>query len=1077
MDEGGAIEEIEQHQGGERKAIENAERDELSMAVSEEAAGEDKDEGGCCGNAVGDSSLEGGRKEMKEQSAEGNVGEVVEGTKKVSVKKAEDRAVVNDCAVTIAAEGEEDSEGWIVESADGSVQEDESFSDEEGDGSPESSEVVERAEAVSFDDATNFWCLLRACARGEQRIGRFTIDGLDYVVMGDVAFKCSASTNLINCSAAKKKTTNLLHTVDEVFLLYMHYTRSRFRVYSRKMGALHKRKIDAAAAARLEEYLYVPGASLPAFVSGMYPPPVPINLTELLRADDIVQLPASGWNQQTCRQKFALLKKVRLTRNPNNALRVNSSLTHIPDGCFEPSDDHSENIYVPQISHSDFINSEVHRIEHRRPGRKVTILEGTFYGRYCYTQFLSSWLCHMKRTSHVAHSMVPVTIAQRLALGLSKSQPTVAHTYMVIEGLPPSEFYGGGFGVTQKLANWAASRELVTRLYHNGLVTPSQYNAIEEVPKSFLEGNASDLTVNRSVIEKVKRAIVRASSSIRSVENNENALIRRKRRAIDLAEQDVIAAKRNKMVTVLPEEVDPQMENLNSAVSKGSNCADNCTQESTGAEEVADFIRLFDEEGSTVSDNNKLRSPASKGESSRKASDGANAVSNVPEKVIKFVSVFDDKPLRETNGAVASNEKTAAVDDDQDCICVAEVRSMKKQNKEIPLIAIDEDDTVQDSSLQQKPEPKYVPEISDTQAPSTSFSSEATGAEQFNTNTRDDNAGGEMDMEVEEGSDEIVINRCAGKDIAEPHPYNGPSNTMQVRKQKDMELCQRLGVTNVASALDVYGAIKGRRKKYPQGFDAFDSHIWRHYRLNGQDDRTFSWKMEVRERLLALVRTVPILKLEMGNEYSELEIDINCNNVAGIYNSHLLHYYARIDDRFPALCLLVKHWAINAGINDAMSGTFNSYSLILMVLHFLQCATMPPVLPNLQQLHPDIFNGCCGLENLELFRSLPPLPARELNRSTVGELLIAFFDYYAKFDFANKAISVHRGCVFDRSDLAISTRRFKVFIEEPFDHQNTARCVTRLENLRLIKRAFISARNAFLGSSALAPRLELIDVH
>ncbi|VDM45763.1 unnamed protein product [Toxocara canis] len=945
-------------------------------------------------------------------------------------------------------------------------------------------------------------------------------DGLDYVVMGDVAFKCSASTNLINCSAAKKKTTNLLHTVDEVFLLYMHYTRSRFRVYSRKMGALHKRKIDAAAAARLEEYLYVPGASLPAFVSGMYPPPVPINLTELLRADDIVQLPASGWNQQTCRQKFALLKKVRLTRNPNNALRVN---------------------------------------------------------------------------------MVPVTIAQRLALGLSKSQPTVAHTYMVIEGLPPSEFYGGGFGVTQKLANWAASRELVTRLYHNGLVTPSQYNAIEddqisslklskqqrkrnkeefliakaaletleqylaieEVPKSFLEGNASDLTVNRSVIEKVKRAIVRASSSIRSVENNENALIRRIIQNYSLPEIGVVIGPYIGGYTlprvligfepltdgVQPEEVDPQMENLNSAVSKGSNCADNCTQESTGAEEVADFIRLFDEEGSTVSDNNKLRSPASKGESSRKASDGANAVSNVPEKVIKFVSVFDDKPLRETNGAVASNEKTAAVDDDQDCICVAEVRSMKKQNKEIPLIAIDEDDTVQDSSLQQKPEPKYVPEISDTQAPSTSFSSEATGAEQFNTNTRDDNAGGEMDMEIEEGSDEIVINRCAGKDIAEPHPYNGPSNTMQVRKQKDMELCQRLGVTNVASALDVYGAIKGRRKKYPQGFDAFDSHIWRHYRLNGQDDRTFSWKMEVRERLLALVRTVyedanivavgstvngcgaynsdmdlclclpdsvygydtdrdygvrvlkkvfrvlayhskglvrqchcipakvPILKLEMGNEYSELEIDINCNNVAGIYNSHLLHYYARIDDRFPALCLLVKHWAINAGINDAMSGTFNSYSLILMVLHFLQCATMPPVLPNLQQLHPDIFNGCCGLENLELFRSLPPLPARELNRSTVGELLIAFFDYYAKFDFANKAISVHRGCVFDRSDLAISTRRFKVFIEEPFDHQNTARCVTRLENLRLIKRAFISARNAFLGSSALAPRLELIDVH
>uniref|UniRef100_A0A914R7R9 Polymerase nucleotidyl transferase domain-containing protein n=1 Tax=Parascaris equorum TaxID=6256 RepID=A0A914R7R9_PAREQ len=49
---------------------------------------------------------------------------------------------------------------------------------------------------------------------------------------------------------------------------------------------------------------------------------------------------------------------------------------------------------------------------------------------------------------------------------------------------------------------------------------------------------------------------------------------------------------------------------------------------------------------------------------------------------------------------------------------------------------------------------------------------------------------------------------------------------------------------------------------------------------------------------------VPILKLEMGNEYSELEIDINCNNVAGIYNSHLLHYYSRL---IFSLCYAFKN--------------------------------------------------------------------------------------------------------------------------------------------------------------------------
>ncbi len=84
---------------------------------------------------------------------------------------------------------------------------------------------------------------------------------------------------------------------------------------------------------------------------------------------------------------------------------------------------------------------------------------------------------------------------------------------------------------------------------------------------------------------------------------------------------------------------------------------------------------------------------------------------------------------------------------------------------------------------------------------------------------------------------------------------------------------------------------------------------------------------------------------------------MNCNNVAGILNSHLLHYYARVDERFPALSLAIKHWAIRAHINDAMTGTLNSYSLILLTVHYLHCGCTPPVLPNLQSLMPEKFSG------------------------------------------------------------------------------------------------------------------------
>lgn len=100
--------------------------------------------------------------------------------------------------------------------------------------------------------------------------------------------------------------------------------------------------------------------------------------------------------------------------------------------------------------------------------------------------------------------------------------------------------------------------------------------------------------------------------------------------------------------------------------------------------------------------------------------------------------------------------------------------------------------------------------------------------------------------------------------------------------------------------------------------------------------------------------------------------------------------YFRVDDRFPALCLIIKHWAINAEVNDSLNGTFNrceiqlgdflkmmylSYSLILLVLHYLQCGVFPAILPNLQYLYPSRFGERPELGDLNLFGEFtPPLP-------------------------------------------------------------------------------------------------------
>lgn len=80
---------------------------------------------------------------------------------------------------------------------------------------------------------------------------------------------------------------------------------------------------------------------------------------------------------------------------------------------------------------------------------------------------------------------------------------------------------------------------------------------------------------------------------------------------------------------------------------------------------------------------------------------------------------------------------------------------------------------------------------------------------------------------------------------------------------------------------------------------------------------------------------VPILKFT-GAQHG-FEVDLNCNNSVGIRNTYMLHCYAQLDWRVRPLVILVKIWAQANDINDAKKMTISSYSLALMVIHYLQC--------------------------------------------------------------------------------------------------------------------------------------------
>ncbi|NWZ79837.1 GLD2 polymerase, partial [Poecile atricapillus] len=206
------------------------------------------------------------------------------------------------------------------------------------------------------------------------------------------------------------------------------------------------------------------------------------------------------------------------------------------------------------------------------------------------------------------------------------------------------------------------------------------------------------------------------------------------------------------------------------------------------------------------------------------------------------------------------------------------------------------------------------------------------------------------------------------------------------------------------------------------------------------------------ERPQLIRAKVPIVKFR---DKVNVDFDLNVNNVIGIRNTFLLRTYAFIENRVRPLVLVVKKWANFREINDASRGTLNSYSLVLMVLHYLQ--TLPePILPSLQKNYPECFDPTMQLYLVhQAPRTIPPYISK--NGSSLGDLLIGFFKYYAtEFDWSHKMISVREAKAIARPD-GIEWRNKFICVEEPFDGTNTARAVHEKQKFDMIRDEFAQA--------------------
>lgn len=254
---------------------------------------------------------------------------------------------------------------------------------------------------------------------------------------------------------------------------------------------------------------------------------------------------------------------------------------------------------------------------------------------------------------------------------------------------------------------------------------------------------------------------------------------------------------------------------------------------------------------------------------------------------------------------------------------------------------------------------------------------------------------------------------------------------------------------------------------FPQGYSVGDKQwLTMVRRLLQQHCRHF-----IRGGIELINAKVPILKF--FDREGRLEVDLSVNNPTSIRNTHLLYCYSQSDYRVRPLVLAVKIWAKDHKINEARFQTLSSYTLTLMVLHYLQCGVSPPVVPCLHKSHPQMFNPKSDIFSLPY--SAPPFTSS--NTMSLGELLVGFFSYYStSFNPRHDVGSVRCGSVLAARDCESFARlqklspgqwRARLLMEEPFDRTNAARAVCSDQKWDLVRQTF-EATNARIERANIA---------
>lgn len=223
---------------------------------------------------------------------------------------------------------------------------------------------------------------------------------------------------------------------------------------------------------------------------------------------------------------------------------------------------------------------------------------------------------------------------------------------------------------------------------------------------------------------------------------------------------------------------------------------------------------------------------------------------------------------------------------------------------------------------------------------------------------------------------------------------------------------------------------------------------------------------------------IPIIKFsEKKEKNKEFKADIAINNVLGVSNSSMLKIYSKIDIRCKQMGLILKNWAKKWKITSEDS--LSSYSLILMLIYFLQ---IKKILPSLQKISkesptqkdkkPSIiikrtiknskkeeFETNISFEDdLEVIKEYMRTHDFPKNEQGLHELFVEFFNFYSDkgaFQKYRLKVNIKSGEICFKNILAKGyevERLFLFSIKDPFDkNHNPGDRVRKPERINDIK--------------------------